>query len=230
MDRDWLESELAADRSIEAIARTVGRDPSTVAYWVNKHGLTSCHAPRHVARGGIEEARLRALVERGLSVRQIAAECGLSATAVRHWLTRFGLKTQPARYARRDGPKPHEILRKCRVHGWTVFRHVGRSGGYRCGPCGSARVAHRRREMKEILVAEAGGTCRLCGYERYLGALHFHHLDPEEKRFEFAERGVTRSLAVLRKEARKCVLLCANCHAEVEGGILPYPADTSRAA
>ncbi len=53
MEREWLERELAAGRSIEAIAREVGRDPSTVAYWVNKHGLTSQHAPKHAARGGI---------------------------------------------------------------------------------------------------------------------------------------------------------------------------------
>jgi hypothetical protein len=30
---------------------------------------------------------------------------------------------------------------------------------------------------------------------------------------------VARSLERCREEARKCVLLCANCHAEVEGGI-----------
>jgi transposase-like protein len=39
MDKAWLQSELAAGCSIESIARTVGRDASTVAYWVNKHGL-----------------------------------------------------------------------------------------------------------------------------------------------------------------------------------------------
>jgi hypothetical protein len=38
---------------------------------------------------------------------------------------------------------------------------------------------------------------------------------------------MTRSLAILREEARKCVLLCANCHAEVEAGFafLAAPAD-----
>jgi hypothetical protein len=34
---------------------------------------------------------------------------------------------------------------------------------------------------------------------------------------------VTRSLARARDEARKCVLLCANCHAEVEGGFTQLP-------
>ena len=33
----------------------------------------------------------------------------------------------------------------------------------------------------------------LCGYDEYLAALQFHHLDPEEKSFGIAEAGVTRS-------------------------------------
>ncbi len=36
-------------------------------------------------------------------------------------------------------------------------------------------------------------------------------------------RGLTRPLAELRREARKCVLLCANCHAEVESGLTALP-------
>jgi hypothetical protein len=35
--------------------------------------------------------------------------------------------------------------------------------------------------------------------------------------------GVTRSRAEARAEARKCVLLCANCHAEVEAGYRSLP-------
>jgi hypothetical protein len=77
--------------------------------------------------------------------------------------------------------------------------------------------------MKEVLVAEAGGACGLCGYSRCLGALEFHHLVPSEKRFALAGQGITRSLAQARDEARKCVLLCANCHAEVEAGVQKLP-------
>jgi hypothetical protein len=73
--------------------------------------------------------------------------------------------------------------------------------------------------MKEILVAEAGGACALCGYSRCLAALEFHHRDPAAKRFSVAGRGVTRGMADARQEAQKCVLLCSNCHAEVEAGV-----------
>jgi hypothetical protein len=88
-------------------------------------------------------------------------------------------------------------------------------------------VSNRRRRVKELLVAEAGGRCAACGFSEYLGALHFHHRDPAAKSFELSRQGVTRALALLRQEARKCVLLCANCHAMAEAGLLgvPAPAD-----
>ena len=62
----------------------------------------------------------------------------------------------------------------------------------------------------------------MCGYNRVLANLHFHHVDPATKSF-----GVTmargRSLAAYRQEARKCVLVCANCHGEIEAGVIPSP-------
>jgi hypothetical protein len=81
----------------------------------------------------------------------------------------------------------------------------------------------RRRRIKATLVEEAGGACALCGYDRSPIALQFHHLEAERKRFGIAERGMGRALATARAEAAKCVLLCANCHAEVEAGVATLP-------
>ena len=53
---------------------------------------------------------------------------------------------------------------------------------------------------------------------RCLAALGFHHVDPESKRFQLGGRGLARALDILREEAAKCVLVCANCHAEIEAG------------
>jgi transposase len=219
MDSDWLSTRLEEGRSIESIAREVGRDPSTVAYWVNRHGLVSAHAARHAARGGLERAGLEALVHEGRSVREIAASLGRSPTTVRHWLRRYGLQTQPSRYARRDAPKPAAIIRECASHGWTTFRPVGADRQYRCARCLVTSVTERRRALKRTLVQEAGGRCARCGYDRYPGALQFHHRDVAAKAFSVSNGGVARSLEALREEARKCLLLCANCHAEVEAGL-----------
>jgi transposase len=226
MERDWLATELDAGRSIESIAREAGRSASTVAYWVNKYGLRSQHAPKHASRGPIERERLQSLVEEGRSIREIAAEFGVSPATVRHWLAKYELRTRPRNYALRDEAKPDAIVRECGLHGWTTFVRVG-AHGYRCGRCNSESVAARRRRVKEILVQEAGGSCLLCGFSQYVGALQFHHVDRATKAFAVSRQGVTRSLAKARQEAQKCVLLCANCHAMVEAGLLHLaaPAD-----
>jgi AraC-like DNA-binding protein len=221
MNRDWLDRQLDLGRSMADIAGEVGRNPTTVSYWTRKYGLRSRHVRVYASRGGIDEADLRRLVDRGLSIRQIAAQCGLSPTTIRHWMRRFGLRTRRARRV-----VPGEPIRECPTHGLTTFRRFGGSRGLRCPLCASARVARRRREAKEILVAEAGGACARCGYHRYIGALQFHHVDPSTKRFQLGEKGLTRALEILRQEAKKCVLLCANCHAEVEAGLAT--ADTLR--
>jgi hypothetical protein len=90
------------------------------------------------------------------------------------------------------------------------------------------RVSRRRRTIKQTLLQEAGGRCALCGYNRCPAALHFHHVDPATKQFHLSMQGVTRSLARARAEMAKCVLLCANCHAEVEAGVTSLKAPAER--
>ena len=43
------------------------------------------------------------------------------------------------------------------------------------------------------------------------------------KSFHLSMQGVARSIAAARAEMAKCVLLCANCHAEVEQGLVMLP-------
>jgi transposase-like protein len=229
MDKDWLAARLEAGDSIEAIAREVGKHPSTVSYWVNRHGLKSGYAATHAARGPLAREDLETLVEAGLSVRQIARELERSGTTVRYWLRHYGLRTPPGHYAPRGRVAGQELMRECRTHGWTWFRLIGTATRYRCAQCAVEAVSNRRRRMKQILVEEAGGRCVACGYDACVAVLQFHHLDPETKRFHLGREGVTRSLDRARQEAAKCVLLCANCHAEVEVGFrrLPVTSDPS---
>src|SRR4051794_22844520 len=226
MDRDTLAAMLAEGRSIESIAGEAGRAPSTVAYWVNKHGLRSDHADRHAARGGIDKAQLEALLVEGLSIRAMGERLDVSYTTVRHWLRRYGLMTPRGRRlaetapARASGAETTEA--HCPVHGLTTFVRRG-ADGFRCRLCRTSAVQRRRREIKRVLVAEAGGECAICGYARTLAGLHFHHVEPGLKSFALSRQGVTRSLAAARLEAEKCVLLCSNCHAEVEDGTAQLP-------
>lgn len=221
MEKAWLEAQLAAGRSIEAIAHAVGRHPSSVGYWVHKHGLASMHAARHAPRGGIPRDRLVELIGEGLSIRGIAVRLDLSYATVRHWLRKHGLETRRAARLKVTEAGPAEPLLQCAEHG--VVPHVRGSDGYlRCRLCRAAAVMRRRARVRAMLIAEAGGCCVLCGYDAHPSALQFHHVDRATKTFNLRD-GTTRSLARMRDEARKCVLLCANCHAQVEAGAADLP-------
>ena len=227
MEKAFLEDCLARGMSLDAIANLTGKHPSTVSYWLQSYGLEAVGARKHAPKGGLRHEELEPLVEEGLTIEGISLRLGVGETTVRRWLQRHGLKTRNAQRRamleamRRGGDREVEL--NCRRHGLTRFIGVGSTPRLRCAKCQSEAVARRRRKVKEILVAEAGGQCLLCGYEKHSGALQFHHLDPSTKSFGLGVRGITRSLERLREEAKKCVLLCANCHAEVEAGVVELP-------
>jgi transposase-like protein len=225
MDREWLAQRLEEGVSVGAIARELGRSRSTVSNWIHKLGLQAPLAGRHAAKGGIRRERLERLIAADMTVRAIAGETGLSATSVRYWLKRYGLETTPR--ARREGPR-EAVHGVCDIHGRAPF--VRRGGELVCGRCRADAVTAWRRRAKQTLIDEAGGACVLCGYERCIAALHFHHVDPAAKRFGLGSRGLARSIKTLREEAAKCVLLCANCHAEVECGVAQLPSSAAAPA
>jgi hypothetical protein len=218
MDRDWLAAEFELGKSLEQIGRETRRHATTVAYWARKHGLSARGAERFAARGAPDRNTLEALAQNGATLREMAAELDRSVATVRHWLRRWGVQRRDQRRRIPLPPDaPREVMRLCPQHGDTTFRLDSR-GTYRCSRCSGEQVARRRRKVKQLLVAEAGGACSMCGYDRCVAALEFHHLDPREKEFALSSQGVTRSLEKARAEARKCLLLCANCHAEIESG------------
>ncbi len=231
MDRASLEQLLAQGLSLAEIGRRFDLHEATVSYWVKKHGLEAANRSKHLSRGGIARDDLEALVVAGGSIAEIAEALACSKATVRHWLVRYGLKTQNSRGRRPSGEAKAAkqaglatVTMQCTLHGETDFCLDGR-GHYRCKRCRSAAVARRRRKVKAILVHEAGGACCICGYDRNMRALHFHHVDPSRKRHAMNAKGVAIALEKLRVEAQKCVLLCSNCHAEVEDGTVSIPTD-----
>lgn len=222
---------LSEGLSLAKIGVRCGKHPSTVAYWLDQHGLGAVHREKHEPRGGIDRGALERLVSEGQSIRAIAMAVGASPTTVRHWLRRYGLTTRravPPASESACSPLPRTKELDCARHGTTRF-HL-RDTRYRCGRCDAEAVSRRRRRVKQILVDEHGGQCILCGYSRHVGALEFHHVDPATKSFSLGQAGVTRSLDKARGEAAKCVLLCANCHAEVEAGIVSLPSGAASQA
>jgi transposase-like protein len=230
MDKHSLQLLLAQGMSVERIAVRFGKDPSTISYWLEKYGLRSPFAAKHAAKGALERQQLEECVQSGMTIAEIAEAVGRSKTTVRHWLRRYGLRTSSRRGGKME-PRAAtakaagllSVTLSCHRHGETEFSIEGR-GYYRCKRCRVEAISRRRRKMKQTLVDEAGGGCRLCGYSGCLGALEFHHLDPLQKRIEINANGTSLALDTLREEARKCVLLCSNCHAEVEAGVKEVPA------
>lgn len=74
-------------------------------------------------------------------------------------------------------------------------------------------VTEWRRNMKKWAIEYLGGKCSKCGYNKCQGALVFHHVSGD-KEFTISNSGITRSQERMKAELAKCVLLCANCHAE----------------
>lgn len=80
-------------------------------------------------------------------------------------------------------------------------------------------VKQRRKKLKELAISYKGGKCQICGYDKCVDALQFHHLDPSIKDFGISDKGLTRSWERTKIEVDKCVLLCGNCHAEIHAGV-----------
>lgn len=84
---------------------------------------------------------------------------------------------------------------------------------------GAEKVKQWRRNTKRRIVEAMGGKCVVCGYCKVDEALDLHHLNPSEKEFSLgAIRGNPKAWHKIVAELRKCVLICANCHREVEAG------------
>lgn len=241
MDYASLSCLLDQGLSLAEIGRRFDKHEATIAYWVQKHGLQAVNRDKHAARGGLSREDLEPLVDQGSTIAEIADALERSKATVRHWLIRHGLKThngrgrrsvEQARMMKEAGLRV--VTMYCKLHGETEFWLTGqgyyrcKQCRYRCKQCRSVAVSRRRRKVKAILVGEAGGSCCICGYDRNMRALHFHHLDPSQKRHQMNAKGVAIALDKLRVEARKCVLLCSNCHAEVEDGMASIPSDVPR--
>lgn len=90
---------------------------------------------------------------------------------------------------------------------WARYRRLAKTVSYyrrheRNKAQQRKNASWKKLELLQVLGWDA--VCNRCGYDKYVGALDFHHLDPMTK------DGPVTTVA----EARKCELICANCHRE----------------
>lgn len=173
----------------------------------------------------MEKNILEQLISEGKSQRQIAKVLECSQSNIRHWLSVHDLSTSRQPYNRNFSETTNESTKTCGLCGIEKDlsdyrkRNDGNPSSY-CKECQSSYTSQRRRDIKLRAIEYKGGKCEVCGYNKYVGALHFHHLDPNEKDFNIAYRGHSRSWKSVKEELDKCIMVCANCHAEIHSGIV----------
>lgn len=116
-----------------------------------------------------------------------------------------------------------ENIKKCAICGKSfIANSFNRKYCYECSPLSSKQdravsITCLRRAIKKQLVKYKGGKCSICGYDKSLNALQFHHLESSDKDFTLsaAYNNGHFDMDKLYKEVDKCILVCANCHAEL---------------
>ena len=76
------------------------------------------------------------------------------------------------------------------------------------------RLKNRKKELVKLL----GGKCSICGYNKCINALDFHHKNKDNKEGNLAHIIKDSSKENSLKEIKKCILVCANCHREIHTG------------
>jgi len=105
------------------------------------------------------------------------------------------------RKSKRDKKKEAESSRRHRKNNPTKMRAVEQK-----------KRLERKQKREWITNYKESKSCEKCGENRWF-CLDFHHLDISQKKLNMA--GIVYNgcpLAVIKAEADKCILLCANCH------------------
>lgn len=108
--------------------------------------------------------------------------------------------------------RERELKRFCSKHNESYSPY--KNGKYVCKKCQVEKVSECRRQIKVLAVEYKGGKCQMCGYNKCIAALEFHHLDPKEKDFSLGSKGNIKSFSKVKPELDKCILVCSNCHRE----------------
>ena len=159
------------------------------------------------------------MVGKGMSLNDIAKASGKGQTTVRYWLKKYELKTNPTYlYKNKDERKCPRCNKAKSLDNFYNRRGVAGSSVY-CKPCTNKQTIERMRHTKRLCIEYKGGKCEKCGYDKYDGALEFHHLDPSKKDFAISKKKA-KYIDSLKPELDKCILLCSNCHRELHGGMV----------
>jgi predicted HNH restriction endonuclease len=172
----------------------------------------------------MEKEYLIDCVNKNMSINQIAKKNNKSANSVTYWLNKFKLKTNHKSF-KDKGLTDYNGIKYCPSckddkELSEFYNRRGKEGGsVYCKICTKEEGRERGRKFKIKCVAYKGGECEKCGYNKYIGALEFHHLDPNKKDFEISNVKKRSFNDNIKSELDKCIIVCSNCHREIHGGV-----------
>lgn len=152
---------------------------------------------------------LQSLINEGLSQRNIAKKINRSQTSVRHWCKKHKIV-----YPKKDIYGKGRLCCVCNEYKSNFYRLKNGAMRAQCKDCDNKQAIIRFRSYKKTAVDYKGGKCEVCGYNRCLGSLDFHHIDPKLKDKDFIKMK-SWSIEKYKMELDKCRLLCKNCHGEL---------------
>lgn len=168
------------------------------------------------------------LVNQRKSTYDIAKELGVAQTTVRYWLKQYGLRTNPIHkcytYTATGIDQTKRTCPQCQKtkdvnsDNFYIIKKTGKPHAW-CKKCNDKIAYEKQLERKRKAVEYKGGRCCVCGYNRYIGALDFHHIDPSVKEFNISHLR-SYSWGNVKSEVDKCVLVCKNCHSEIHHGLI----------
>lgn len=89
---------------------------------------------------------------------------------------------------------------------------------FECLPSYGMNPAQRRVLLRQVFKKKAvelkGGQCEICGYNKCIASLQFHHKDKLTKESNPSDYKHSNWLK-FKEEIDKCMLICANCHMEL---------------
>jgi len=115
------------------------------------------------------------------------------------------------------------VILKCKKD--KVRYHIDPEYKSLCNERSKASKKKRRQIKKKAAIDLFGSKCQICFYDKCQNALNFHHIDPSTKCFEISDAFYRLNIpdAEVKKELKKCILVCANCHNELHADFIKIP-------
>jgi hypothetical protein len=87
---------------------------------------------------------------------------------------------------------------------------------YHISEKGKIRYTKQKDKAQKIMKELKINGCAICGYDKCDSALHFHHVNNEDKKYRLAmSKLLGKSETNITEELNKCILLCCLCHNEI---------------